>query len=79
MNKLILETSRLAAGRFPTAERHGSHRRFSNVQKQVTMLKLILQFHHRALPIIKHAPPSASITVLPVVDTISYEGNCFQR
>jgi V/A-type H+-transporting ATPase subunit A len=43
---------------------------YSDVQKQVTMLKLILQFHHRALPIIKHGATIAVIHRLPVVDTI---------
>ncbi len=43
---------------------------YSTIQKQVTMLKLILQFHHRALPIIKHGATIAVIHRLPVVDTI---------
>jgi V/A-type H+-transporting ATPase subunit A len=43
---------------------------YSSIQKQVRMLKLILQFHHRALVIVKHGATIAVIHQLPVVDTL---------
>jgi V/A-type H+-transporting ATPase subunit A len=68
--RLILETSRLLREGFLQQNAMDPIDAYSNVQKQVTMLKLILQFHHRALPIIKHGATIAVIHRLPVVDTI---------
>jgi V/A-type H+-transporting ATPase subunit A len=68
--RLILETSRLLREGFLQQNAMDPIDAYSNVQKQVTMLKLILQFHHRALPIIKHGATIVVIHRLPVVDTI---------
>ena len=68
--RLILETSRLLREGFLQQNAMDPIDAYSDVQKQVTMLKLILQFHHRALPIIKHGATIAVIHRLPVVDTI---------
>ena len=68
--RLILETSRLLREGFLQQNAMDPIDAYSTVQKQVTMLKLILQFHHRALPIIKHGATIAVIHRLPVVDTL---------
>ena len=68
--RLILETSRLLREGFLQQNAMDPIDAYSTVQKQVTMLKLILQFHHRALPIIKHGATISVIHRLPVVDTI---------
>ena len=43
---------------------------FSTVQKQISMLDLILHFHARALTIVKRGAPIGVIHQLPVVDTL---------
>jgi V/A-type H+-transporting ATPase subunit A len=68
--RLILETSRLLREGFLQQNAMDPIDAYSTIQKQVTMLKLILQFHHRALPIIKHGATIAVIHRLPVVDSI---------
>ena len=68
--RLILETSRLLREGFLQQNAMDPIDAYSTIQKQVSMLKLILQFHHRALPIIKHGATIAVIRRLPVVDTI---------
>ncbi len=68
--RLILETSRLLREGFLQQNAMDPIDAYSTIQKQITMLKLILQFHHRALPIIKHGATIAIIHRLPVVDTI---------
>ncbi len=52
--RLILETSRLLREGFLQQNAMDPIDAYSTIQKQMTMLKLILQFHHRALPVIKH-------------------------
>jgi V/A-type H+-transporting ATPase subunit A len=68
--RLILETSRLLREGFLQQNALDDVDAYSTVQKQIRMLDLILQFHHRALPIIKRGATIAAIHQLPVVDTL---------
>jgi V/A-type H+-transporting ATPase subunit A len=68
--RLILETSRLLREGFLQQNALDDVDAYSTVQKQIRMLDLILQFHHRALPSIKRGATIAAIHQLPVVDTL---------
>ena len=68
--RLTLETARLLREGFLQQNAMDDVDSYSSIQKQVRMLKLILQFHHRALVIVKHRATIAVIHQLPVVDTL---------
>jgi V/A-type H+/Na+-transporting ATPase subunit A len=68
--RLTLETARLLREGFLQQSAMDDVDAYSSIQKQVRMLKLILQFHHRALVIVKHGATIAVIHKLPVVDTL---------
>jgi V/A-type H+-transporting ATPase subunit A len=68
--RLTLETARLLREGFLQQNAMDDVDAYSSIQKQVRMLKLILQFHHRALVIVKRGATIAVIHQLPVVDTL---------
>jgi V/A-type H+-transporting ATPase subunit A len=68
--RLILETARLLREGFLQQNAMDDVDAYSSIQKQVRMLKLILQFHHRALVIVKHGATIAVIHKLTVVDSL---------
>jgi V/A-type H+/Na+-transporting ATPase subunit A len=68
--RLTLETARLLREGFLQQNAMDDVDAYSSIQKQVRMLKLILQFHHRALVIVKHRATIAVIHKLTVVDTL---------
>ena len=68
--RLILETARLLREGFLQQSAMDDVDAYSSIQKQVRMLKLILQFHHRALVIVKRGATIAVIHKLTVVDTL---------
>ncbi|MBE3039116.1 MAG: V-type ATP synthase subunit A, partial [Chloroflexi bacterium] len=68
--RLTLETARLLREGFLQQNALDDVDAYSSIQKQVRMLKLILQFHHRALVIVKHGATIAVIHKLPVVDAL---------
>jgi V/A-type H+-transporting ATPase subunit A len=68
--RLTLETSRLLREGFLQQNALDDVDAYSTVQKQIRMLALILQFHHRALRIVKHGATISVIHKLPVVDTL---------
>jgi len=68
--RLTLETSRLLREGFLQQNALDDVDAYSTIQKQIRMLGLILQFHHRALRIVKHGATISVIHKLPVVDTL---------
>ncbi len=68
--RLTLETSRLLREGFLQQNALDDVDAYSTVQKQIRMLGLILQFHHRALRIVKRGATISVIHRLPVVDTL---------
>jgi V/A-type H+-transporting ATPase subunit A len=68
--RLILETARLLREGFLQQNALDEVDAYSNVQKQIHMLSLILHFHQRAQRIIKRGAHIAVIHDLPVVNTL---------
>jgi V/A-type H+-transporting ATPase subunit A len=68
--RLILETARLLREGFLQQNAMDPVDAFSTVQKQIRMLELILDFHERALKIVKRGAPIGIIHRLPAVDTL---------
>jgi V/A-type H+-transporting ATPase subunit A len=68
--RLTLETSRLLREGILQQNALDDVDAYSTVQKQIRMLGLMLQFHHRALRIVKRGATIALIHKLPVVDTL---------
>jgi V/A-type H+/Na+-transporting ATPase subunit A len=68
--RLILETARLLREGFLQQNSYDEVDAYSNVHKQIRMLRLILHFHERAQRIVRHGAPIAVIHNLPVVNTL---------
>ena len=68
--RLVLETSRLLREGFLQQNAMDEVDASSSVQKQISLLDLILYFHQRAHRIVKRGAPISVIHNLPVVDTI---------
>jgi V/A-type H+-transporting ATPase subunit A len=68
--RLVLETARLLREGFLQQNALDMVDAYSTVQKQIQMLNLILHFHKRAQPIIKHGAPIIIIHDLPVTNTL---------
>jgi V/A-type H+-transporting ATPase subunit A len=68
--RLILETARLLREGFLQQNAMDTIDAYSTIQKQVSMLGLMLYFHERAHKIIKAGAPISVIHNLPVVDTL---------
>jgi V/A-type H+/Na+-transporting ATPase subunit A len=68
--RLVLETSRLLREGFLQQNAMDEIDASSSVQKQISLLDLILYFHQRAHRIVKRGAPISVIHNLPVVDTI---------
>jgi V/A-type H+-transporting ATPase subunit A len=68
--RLVLETARLIREGFLQQSSFDAIDMYSTVQKQITMLNLILHFHQRAQQVIKIGVPVAMIHELPVVNTL---------
>jgi len=68
--RLVLETARLIREGFLQQSSFDAIDMYSTVQKQITMLNLILHFHQRAQQVIKIGVPVALIHELPVVNTL---------
>ena len=68
--RLVLETARLLREGFLQQSALDQVDAFSTIQKQITMLNLILYFHQRAQFIIKRGATISIIHNLPVVDTL---------
>lgn len=68
--RLILETSRLLREGFLQQNALDEIDTYSNVQKQIRMLELILYFHHRAYRLIGKGTMILTIQGLPVMNTL---------
>jgi V/A-type H+/Na+-transporting ATPase subunit A len=68
--RLILETARLLREGFLQQNALDDVDAYSTPQKQISMLNLILHFHHRALRIVKLGATISVIHDLPVVGTL---------
>ena len=68
--RLVLETARLLREGFLQQNALDDVDAYSDIQKQIKMLDLILHFHHRAQRIVKRGAPIAVIHGLPVVDNL---------
>lgn len=68
--RLVLETARLLREGFLQQNAMDDIDAYSTVQKQISMLSLILYFNERALQIVKAGAPIAVIHNLPVVDAM---------
>jgi V/A-type H+-transporting ATPase subunit A len=68
--RLVLETARLLREGFLQQNAMDTIDAYSTIQKQISMLGLILYFNERAHAIIKAGAPISVIHNLPVVDTI---------
>ncbi len=65
--RLVLETSRLLREGFLQQNSFDEVDMYSNVEKQIRMLDLILYFHSRADRIVSHGAPISVIHELPVI------------
>jgi len=68
--RLTLETALLLREGFLQQDALDAVDTYSPVQKQVRMLELILHFHERAQPIIRHGAPIIVIHDLPIVSDL---------
>jgi V/A-type H+/Na+-transporting ATPase subunit A len=68
--RLTLETARLLREGFLQQNSFDKIDAYSNVEKQIRMLGLILYFHERALRVIRRGAPSSVIHDLPVVSDL---------
>jgi V/A-type H+-transporting ATPase subunit A len=68
--RLILETARLLREGFLQQNSYDDIDAYSNVNKQIRMLELILHFHERARRIVRLGAPIAVIHNLPAVNTL---------
>jgi V/A-type H+/Na+-transporting ATPase subunit A len=68
--RLILETARLLREGFLQQNSYDDIDAYSNVNKQIRMLELILYFHERAQRIVRLGAPIAVIHNLPAVNTL---------
>ena len=68
--RLVLETARLLREGFLQQNAMDDIDAYSTIQKQISMLNLILYFHERAHQIVKAGAPIAVIHKLPVVDNL---------
>jgi V/A-type H+-transporting ATPase subunit A len=68
--RMVLETSRLLREGILQQNALDTVDAYASVEKQITMLELVLYFHERGLNIIKRGAPISVIHDLPVVDTI---------
>ena len=68
--RMVLETSRLLREGILQQNALDTVDAYASVEKQITMLELVLYFHERGLNIIKRGAPISVIHDLPVVDTL---------
>ncbi len=68
--RLILETARLLREGFLQQSALDPIDTYSNIEKQIQMLRLILHFHHRAAQIIAKGCPIVVIHDLPAVNSL---------
>ncbi len=68
--RMVLETSRLLREGILQQNALDTVDAYATVEKQITMLELVLYFHERGLNIIKRGAPISVIHDLPVVDTL---------
>jgi V/A-type H+/Na+-transporting ATPase subunit A len=68
--RMVLETSRLLREGILQQNALDTVDAYASVEKQITMLELVLYFHERGLNIIKRGAPISVIHDLPIVDTL---------